>query len=49
MFQIKVVDKIKTRILYSVTFFPDRENIVKYGGAREDAGNMALARGILDK
>jgi hypothetical protein len=47
MFQIKVVQKIKTYILCSVTFFPP-ENHAVYGGAREDTGNIAPARYILD-
>jgi hypothetical protein len=43
MFQIQVVEKIKTHISCSVTFFE------KCGGAREDAENKAPARGMLDK
>jgi hypothetical protein len=52
MFQTKVVEKIKTRILYSVTFFENRavyENVGKYctdGQATDD--NMAHANCMLD-
>ena len=59
IFQIKVVEKIKTRILYSGTSpppFPPTENRAVYeimsktfGGAREAADNMAHARCLLDK
>ena len=39
MFSIKVVEKIKTHILCSITFFLKlsrlRDNVEKYGGARE--------------
>ena len=53
MFQIKVVEKIKTHILCSVTFFRKLrhlwDSVEKYGGAREDAGNMVPVHGILDK
>ena len=53
MFQIKVVEKIKTHILCSVTFFWKLchlwDNVEKYGGARDDADNMAPARGKLYK
>ena len=53
MFQIKFVEKIKTHSLYPVTFFRKScrllGNIEKYGGAREAADNMALARGLLGK
>ena len=53
LFQIKVVEKIKTHILCSLTFFRIScclwDNVGKYGEAREDAENMAPARGILDK
>ena len=48
-----IVEKIETHILYSVTFFQKscrlRDNVQKYGGSREAAGNMAPARGTLDK
>jgi hypothetical protein len=41
MFQVKVVEKIKTHILYSVTFFPKivpfMRYVQKFGGAREAA------------
>jgi hypothetical protein len=56
MFEIKVVEEIKTHVLRSVTPPPPprkscrlRDNVEKSGGAREDANNMAPARGILDK
>ena len=53
MFQIKVVDKIKTHILYPITFFREScrlwDNVEKRGEARQEADNMAPARGILDK
>ena len=54
MFQVRVVDKIKTHILYSVTFSPLKscrlwDNVEKYGGARDDADNMASKRVILCK
>ena len=53
MFKIRFVEKIKTRILCSVTFFRKScrlwHNVEKYGAARKDAHNMAPARGILDK
>ena len=53
MFQIQVIVKIKTHILCSRTVFRKSrrlENYVeKYDGAREDADNMAPARGILNK
>ena len=38
MFQTKVVEKIKTHILYSMTFWKSCrlwDNVEKYGGARE--------------
>ena len=51
--QINVVEKIKTQILCLVTFseksYRLSDNVEKYGGAREDADNMAHARGILVK
>ena len=53
MSQIKFADKVKTHILYSVTFSENRAvyEIMsrKRGGARETAENMAPACGILDK
>jgi hypothetical protein len=54
MFQIKVVEKIKTHILCSVTIVRKScclwDNVEKYGGAREAADdNMAHALCILDK
>jgi hypothetical protein len=47
MFQIKVVDKIKIHILYSITFLRKScnlwNNVEKYGGAREAADyNMVV-------
>jgi hypothetical protein len=50
----KIVKKIKIRVLYSAFFFSRksyrlRENVEKVGGSREDAGNVALVRDILDK
>ena len=52
MFQTKVVEKIKTRILCSVTFFLRscrlRDNVEKYGGAREAACDNMAARCMLD-
>jgi hypothetical protein len=52
MFQIKVVEKIETRILFSITLRKSCrlwDIIKKYGGAREDAENIVPACGILDK
>ena len=52
IFQINVVEKTKTHILYSVTFPENRtiyEVMSKNKEVREDADNMAPARGILDK
>ena len=53
MFETKFVEKLKTHILYWVTFsrksFRLLDNVEKYGGAREDTNNMAPARCILDK
>ena len=52
MFQIKVVEKIKTHILCSVTFLRKSchlwDNVDKFGVARQEVENMAPARGILD-
>jgi hypothetical protein len=47
MFEIKVVEEIKTHILYSLTSPPPPENralynIEKYGGVREDANKWRL-------
>jgi hypothetical protein len=51
MFQLKVVEKIKTHISCSVTFFPPGnlavyESVEKYGGARQaiDDDIMAFMR-----
>ena len=45
MFQIKVVEKIKTHILFSVTVFLKscrlRDNVEKYRRARQATDNMA--------
>ena len=53
MFRMEIVEKIKTHISRSVTFYCKScrlwENVEKYGGAREDADNMAPARGIMIK
>ena len=53
IFQIDVVEKIKTHVLCPVTSFQKPctlwDNVKKYGGAREDTENIAPARGILDK
>jgi hypothetical protein len=53
MFQIKVVEKIKTHFLCSVTFFSRKLrrlwNVEKYGGARGAVDNMAPASGVLNK
>jgi hypothetical protein len=54
MFQIKVVEKIKTHILCSVIFFFLQkwcrlsDNVEKRGGAREAADDNMHARYILD-
>jgi hypothetical protein len=47
--QINILEKTKTYISCSVILRRLWDNVEKYGGAREDADNMALARGILDK
>ena len=51
MFEIKVLEKIKTHILCSITVFRKScrlwDNVEKYGGARKDADDMA-ARCVLD-
>ena len=54
MFYIKVVEKIKTLMLCSITFFRKssrlRYNLEKCGGAREAAGDNAVyALCMLDK
>ena len=53
MFQMKIVQKIKTHIIWSVTFFWKScrlwENFEKYGGARKAAHNNMAARCVLDK
>ena len=53
MFQINVVEKIKTHILCSVTFSRKSyflsDNVETFGGASNAADNMAPARGMLDK
>jgi hypothetical protein len=53
MFQTKIAEKINTHILHSITFFLKScrlwDNVEKYGGAGEDADNMAPPRGILDR
>jgi hypothetical protein len=50
MFQINVVEKIKTHVLRSVTFSENRDVCElmrkKHGGARENADDMAPARSI---
>ena len=55
MFQTKVVEKIKTHILYSITFFffgnravndTMRKNIVQYSKVTDD--NMAQAQCMLN-
>ena len=52
IFQIKVVEKIKTYILYPVTFFWKScrlwDNVDNCGGAREAADNNMAARCMLD-
>jgi hypothetical protein len=53
MLEIKVVEKIKTHILCSITFFQKSclllDNVEKCGGAREAADDMTTARCLLDK
>jgi hypothetical protein len=53
MFQIKVVEKIKTHILCSATFFRQscrlRDKVEKFGVAREAAENMEPERCMVDK
>ena len=52
MLQTKVVEKIKTHILCSVTFFPNMVPFVrkcgKYCGAGQATDNTAHARCMLD-
>jgi hypothetical protein len=47
MFEIKVLEEIKTHILCSITVFRLWDNVDKYGGARRDADDMA-ERCVLD-
>ena len=46
MFHRKVIDKIKTHILYSLHFFPKAvplwDNVKKYGTARGDTDDMSM-------
>jgi hypothetical protein len=44
MFQIKVVEEIKTHILYSITFIESRAfiNVKKYGGAGEATNDVTI-------
>jgi hypothetical protein len=55
MFEIKIVEKIKTHILYTVIFPPPENHSVyeimlkKYGGTRAAAHNVVHARCFLDK
>ena len=52
MLYTKVVEKIKTHILRSVTFFRKicrLWDVKNFGGAREAADNMAHAHCVLDK
>ena len=47
MFQTKVVEKIKTRILYLVTFFPVNhlwDNVEKCGAARRATDDNIIRR-----
>jgi hypothetical protein len=48
MFQIKVVDKLKTRILYSIKFFrktlPLRDNVEKFVTARQATDGNIISR-----
>jgi len=48
MFQTKVVEKIKTHILCSVTFFPEScillHNVYKYGTARQATDDCITRR-----
>jgi hypothetical protein len=53
MFQTNIVEKIKTRILCSITFFSENhavyENVEKYcRAAQATDGNMVLAQCMLD-
>jgi hypothetical protein len=52
IFQIKVVEKLKTHILRSVAFFRKScrlwDNVEKYGGAREAVNDNMAARCMLD-
>ena len=52
MFLNKSCKKIKTHFTLSNFFFENcafYENVEDYGGAKEDADNMAPARGIVDE
>jgi hypothetical protein len=53
VFQINGVEKMKTHILYSATFFQKSyhlwDNIGKCGGSREATDNMSPVRGKIDK
>jgi hypothetical protein len=54
MFQMIVVEKIKTHILCLVTFPPENRAVYetmskKCGGVREAGENMTHARSVLDK
>jgi hypothetical protein len=46
MFQIKFVEKIKTLVLYSITYFRKscylRDNVGKYGRAKQDTENNTV-------
>ena len=52
MFQIKLVEKIKTHIVYSATFFRKScrlgDNLEKFWGARESADGNMVAHCMLD-
>jgi hypothetical protein len=52
MFQIEVIEKTKTRILCSITFFRKschlRDNVEKYGSARQATNDNTIRR-MLDK
>ena len=53
MLQIKVAEKIKILILCSITFFRKScrllDNVERYGGVREAAGDNVAASCILGK
>ena len=52
MFQTKVVEKIKTFICFSITYFRKSchlwDNVEKYRRGRQATNDMAHAHGILD-